>query len=281
MLAGGGVTGVAWELGVLAGLARAGVDLGQADLVVGTSAGSVVGAQITSGQPLEDLLARQLDPATAASEIPAPFDSAAFVAKMTELVGDARHASEARARIGRWALEADTVDEETRRRVIAARLPVQHWPDRDLLVTAVEAHSGDFVTFDRHSGVGLVDAVAASCAVPGVWPPVTIGGRRYVDGGIRSGTNADLAQGCDRVVVLVPFELEEEGRRRIEAELEGVGADDRLVVAADERLSAAVGTSHLDPSRRPVAARAGLEQVPAVAEAVGTFWHRPLPLGRR
>ena len=64
VLGGGGITGIAWEIGVLAGLAEAGVDLTGADLVVGTSAGSVVGAQITSGAPLEDNRWRACTPAS-------------------------------------------------------------------------------------------------------------------------------------------------------------------------------------------------------------------------
>ena len=95
--------------------------------------------------------------------------------------------------------------EPVRRAVIAARLPSHEWPAHPLVVTAIDAHSGAFTRFDASSGVPLVDAVAASCAVPGVWPPVSIGGRRYIDGGVRSVTNADLASGCGRVLVLAPM----------------------------------------------------------------------------
>src|ERR1700732_1129522 len=62
VLGGGGTTGIAWEMGIILGLHDRGMDVTDAGLVVGTSAGSVVGAQITSGFPLEDLYARQLQP---------------------------------------------------------------------------------------------------------------------------------------------------------------------------------------------------------------------------
>ena len=88
--------------------------------------------------------------------------------------------------------------------MIAQRLPSHDWPDRDLRISAIDTATGELVTFDRSSGVGLVDAVAASCAVPGVWPPVTIGDRRYMDGGVGSSVNMALADDCDVVVVLVP-----------------------------------------------------------------------------
>lgn len=272
VLAGGGLTGIAWELGMLAGLAGAGVPLLEADRVIGTSAGSVVGAQVTSGCPLDDLIARQLDPAAGATEISVDFDRRAFRDRLAQVVEGARCATEARARIGRLALAAETVPEVRRRQVIASRLPVHRWPERDLLVTAVDAASGTFATFDRNSGVELIDAVAASCAVPGVWPPVTIAGRRFVDGGMRSGTNADLAQGCGRVVVLVPYAPEGVVQARIDTELRRIGGGEGFVVTADRASLAAIGEHPLDPARRPAAARAGLAQAEGVADALRTFW---------
>ena len=276
VLAGGGLTGIAWELGLLCGLARAGVDLLQADLVVGTSAGSTVGAQATSGTPLEELVSRQLDP-DAGGEITPVFDIEEFRATMLELAKGAEDATEIRRRIGRLALETETVPEETRRGVIAGRLPNHDWPDRELVVTAVDAETGEFATFDRRSGVELVDAVAASSAVPGVWPPVTIGARRYIDGGMRSGTNADLAGRCRRVVVLVPFQPDPLFQERLDAELAQVGRDHAFVAWADAEAEAAFGQRNLDPSRRPAAARAGLNQAPALVEALKEFWEAPLP----
>lgn len=106
--------------------------------------------------------------------------------------------------MGRLALAARTVPAAQRLAVIAARLPSPDWPDRPLQVTAVDADTGEFRVFDHTSGVSLVDAVAASCAVPGVYPPISVGPRRYVDGGVRSATNADLAEGCERIVILAP-----------------------------------------------------------------------------
>jgi NTE family protein len=165
---------------MLCGLAAAGVDLTGADLVVGTSAGSVVGAQVAAGCDLEEMYAAQL--AGSSSEIPARQRLSTLLRWGWAAVSQ-RDAQKARARIGAMALTARTVPEAQRRAVIESRMPVRQWPQRRLLVTAVDAASGEFVVFDRDSGVDVVDAVAASCAVPGVWPPVTIRGRRYVDGG--------------------------------------------------------------------------------------------------
>src|ERR1700749_809984 len=89
-----------------------------------------------------------------------------------------------------------------RRAMVAARLPRPEWPDRSMIVVAVDAHTGELAAFDRASGVDLVDAVTASTALPGLVPTVAINGRRYIDGGVRSPDNAALAWGSATVVVL-------------------------------------------------------------------------------
>src|SRR4051795_7843054 len=206
VLAGGGVAGIAWELGVLRGLADADPALADrvlaADLVVGTSAGSSVAAQVTSGVPLDELYQAQLRPETA--EIEVDVDLPALVARVNAAMAGATSTEDAGRRIGALALATPTIDPALRLAAIDARLPVTTWPQRRLLIAAVDAGTGALAVFTRDSGVALRDAVAASCAVPGVWPPVTIDGRRYVDGGARSMANSDLAAGADRVLVLLP-----------------------------------------------------------------------------
>ena len=271
VLAGGGVTGIAWELGLVVGLSRQDVDVTAADLILGTSAGSTVGAQIASGVPLTELQAAQLADET--SEITVDLDVDEFRARLAGLVADAPDPQAARARVGRMALEAKTVPEAVRRRAIEARLPVHEWPAQRLVITAVDAATGELVLFDRDTGVPLVDAVAASCAVPGVWPPVTIDGRRYVDGGARSLANADLAAGHDRVLVVVPMALEGPYREQLDAELAILAETGKTrAIAADDASLAAIGPNPLDPSRRAAAYRAGSAQGEAAAAGVAEFW---------
>ncbi|MBV9832514.1 MAG: patatin-like phospholipase family protein, partial [Marmoricola sp.] len=190
VLGGGGVTGIAWELGILKGLSDAGVDLTTADLVVGTSAGSVVGAQVTSGQSLEALYEGQLRPAD--QEIGAQLSRLLLLRVLPAMVipGSARTK---RARIGAMALKAHKPGGAQRIDVIRSRIRVDEWPERELKITAVDAETGELTVFDRGSGADIVHAVAASCAVPLVWPAVTIGEKHYVDGGVRSTANVDLA----------------------------------------------------------------------------------------
>jgi NTE family protein len=270
VLGGGGVTGIAWMTGLLAGLAEAGIDLSEADVVVGTSAGSVVGAQILSGPTLEDLYAAQLTDPT--GELAARMGATAMLRFITAALwpGDEQRA---RARLGRAALKARTVPEAERRAVIERRLPSAEWPERSLLITSVDAETGELRVFDRDSGVPLPEAVAASCAVPLVWPPITIGGRRYMDGGVRSATNADLATGCDRVVVLAPITYALRRSTRIASQLASLGAAVRsVVVSPDAQARKAIGGNVLDPAHRVASARAGHAQSAAVAESVAAVW---------
>ncbi|MFD7261262.1 patatin-like phospholipase family protein [Streptomyces sp. NPDC059874] len=272
VLGGGGLTGVGWECGILYGLARAGVDLTTADLVVGTSAGSVVGAQLTSGllSPKE-LYERQLGAAT--GELPAKL-GAGVIARYALAMVRSRNSTAYRQRVGELALAADTGAEAARREVLAARLVSHEWPERRFVVTAVDALTGEPADFDKESGAGLVDAVSASCAVPGVWPPVTVGGRRFIDGGVRSATNADLAGGYARVVILAPISL---GSGLVPSpaaqaqRLRAAGAR-VLVITPSAAARKVFGRNVLDPARRDPAARAGLAQAAEHAAEAAAVW---------
>ncbi|MQY06091.1 patatin-like phospholipase family protein [Actinomadura macrotermitis] len=258
VLGSGGVAGIAWTTGVLAGLADQGVDVTGADVLIGTSAGSTVAAQVASGLPIEELYRRQADPAAQNRELVPAASVAELMATLLKLVERYPDRAELRRKVGELALAADTVPEAERRAVIEGRLPVHEWPDRDLRIVAVETVTGDPVVFDRHSGVPLVDAVAASCAVPGIWPPVTIRDARYMDGGIRSVGNADLAAGADRVLVIAPM-----ADPTLERDVAGL--PDAQVVKPDRASVAAFGADPLDSSTRTPAAEAGRAQGRAAA----------------
>ncbi len=260
-LGGGGITGIAWELGLIAGLAEHGVDLTTADVVVGTSAGSAVGAQVLSGTPIEDLYAGQL--ADPPGEARWRIGVAALIRFLLAAAwpGDERRA---RARLGRSALAATTIPEPEFRKVFESMLRSKTWPERKLVITAVDAENGETRLFDRDSGAELTDAVAASCAVPFVFPPMTVNGRRYIDGGTRSIANADLAAGCERVVVVAPVTFGFRPRRRIGHQLRHLGPGVcSIVISPDAAARKAIGSDVLFPARRADAARAGREQAAA------------------
>lgn len=264
VLGGGGVAGIAWMTGLLAGLADAAQDVTGADLLVGTSAGAAVAAQVGSGLSLDALFARQVDPALQAREIPVEVNMTEVAAEFAALLAGATSAQDVQRRVGAYALAASTVSEADRLAAVESRLPSPQWPARRLLLVAVDAETGETCVFDRDSGVDLVAAVAASCAVPGIWPPVTISGRRYVDGGIRSSDNADLASGYARIVVLSPLGPDSPfptplPLRAVVAQLRSEGAQ-VTVIAPDEASVAAIGTNPLNPTTRIPAAEAGRAQ---------------------
>ena len=200
VLGGGGIVGVAWETAILAGLLEGGVDVRDADLIVGTSAGSVVGSQIAAGRDIRDVM-RDRGEGSVPPESSVKPDVAAITAVFGRWASFETMTPDACAQVGALALAAPTMPEEE----MLARFGREgdDWPERPLLVTAVDCTSGELRVFDAACGVPLRLAITASCSVPGMFPPVTIEGRRYTDGGVRSGTSADLAQRIEPDVVLI------------------------------------------------------------------------------
>lgn len=259
VLAGGGVTGIAWETGVLYGLHLQGtLRVDEFDLVVGTSAGATVAAQISSEVSLEELFAQQVSDVH--EEISPAIDLELLAKVFGELAAGGTESDSQRQEIGRLALTASTVSEDTRRRVIEWRLPMHKWPSQHLLLTAINATTGEFVTWDKDSGISLIDAVASSCAVPTVWPCVSINNMKFYDGGLRTSTNAHLAAGYDSVLIVAP--LTQGITPLINREIDDLVADGSRVrvIVTDEEAVSAMGPNSLDPRFRRAAAEHGLRQ---------------------
>ena len=271
VLGGGGVAGVAWEAGMIAGLRDAGVDLTAADLIVGTSAGSIVGSLIGHGVDMAETIERL----PAADDAGAPafeVDMDAVLNAFALIFDPDLDPQQARVQVGKLALDAQVDGARERLADVGRRLPSDEWPARPLLVTAVDTADGSFVAWDRDSGVPLPKAVMASCCVPCVFPPVEINGRRYMDGGTRSITNADLARGASTVVVLEPMG-HLSPRTMLERELRELG-DARVVgVGADEAAIEVFGVNVLDQSLWKPAFQAGLTQAATAAAEVRATWN--------
>ncbi|MCU1581053.1 MAG: hypothetical protein QOD27_452 [Microbacteriaceae bacterium] len=245
--------------------------IGAPTTLIGTSAGSNVAAQISTGTPLQQLFERQLDEKT--SEIFVEADFEAFMANMAAAQSEATSPDDARSRIGTIAKNTKTVAREVRRAVIEARLSGMVWSDRDLRITSVDADTGIPVVFDRESGVSLIDAVEASSAVPGIWPVVPLAGHRYIDGGVRTMANADLATGFDPVLVLIPqTERTPSGFAIDPSELEPLAPSRVHVIYADAVALAAFGTNPLDPGVRGPSALVGRELGRSIASHIAGFW---------
>lgn len=286
MLAGAGAAGNAWQLGLIAGLAEAGLDVTGADLIVGTSAGSTTAAQITAGMPPAELYAAILD------AVPPPRPGAGdprqrrapllsgpdYMRWSDEIIAAAEGPADMRRRIGAAALERDESDGAAGARwrgIVAARLTRHDWPQQLVQIPAVDARTGEPVVFDRHSGIDLVDAVAASTSA---MTPYPIGENRYLNGGYRRSSNADLAAGYARVLVLEPFG----GRSRQPAEwgmdlstqvAELRAGGSRVETVFPDAGAGDVFTANaLDPSTRLPAARGGYEQGRRLAPSLAEFW---------
>ena len=291
VLGGGGPVGIAWESGLIAGLAQAGVDLGQADFIMGTSAGSFVGARLALGADAAGLAAPILaEPAPAAKAPearPAEARPAADLSPLMKMMAQAqagdRDPQAVRVEIGAFALAAQTPDEAAFLQSFGrsfAGLPEDAWPERDYACTAVDVETGEFQLWTRASGVGITRAVASSCSVPGIYPPVTLKGRRYMDGGMRSATNADLATGHELVVVVqvrvaaMAGPMGEAYARRFEGELDVLrsGGAKVVVLAPDAASQGAMGVNLMDFRKRADAARAGLAQGRVAAEELMEAW---------
>jgi NTE family protein len=290
VLGGGGAAGNAWLIGVIAGLFDAGLDVTEADLIIGTSAGSTAAAQLTSATPAE-LLAAILSAAPPArtglagsggGHVPMG-PAAGHMERTSEIIAAAVDPADMRRRLGAAALEMDAASDgsgQTQwRATVAARLPSQRWPQRSVLITAVDAHTGEPVVFDRHSGVDLVDAVAASTANGFGVPPYSIGDSRYIDGGYRrSSENADLAAGYGRVLVLSP--LGGRSRAPLEWGMHLAAQADELrargskveIIVPDNNSRNAFGSNLMALSTRPPAARAGYDQGRVAAGPLTEFW---------
>jgi NTE family protein len=275
VLAGGGLAGIAWETGILRGIEDESAETVRAlldsDVVIGTSAGSAVAAQLGSGLSLEELYDRQVR--GAGKEIDPGVDIEDITRLFLNALSDpGATTAQKLQRIGEVARSTKTVSEAVRRDVIGQRLPSHDWPERDLRITAIDIGTGELVAIDRKSGVELVDAVAASCAVPGAWPPVTIGERRYMDGGVGSTMNLKLASDCDAVVVLVPSGKGAPSPFGPDPAVEVDAFPGRsLGVFADDDALSAFGPNPLDPACREPSARAGRAQGRRVTAEVAEF----------
>jgi NTE family protein len=270
VLSGGGNAGAAWMAGIISELQQLGAGLGDADLIVGTSAGARVGAQLATGvlsQAVGTYRRSGMAAVTAYAALPQ------FVAASMRIIAEAPDRQEAARRIaGMGPLGGRLASGAERRRVVAAQLQVHEWPRQRLLIAAVDAESGRRVTFGAGSGAGLVDAVLASGALPGVYPLVAINGRRYADGGVHSLYSADLAAGYDVVAVFSPVPLNDYLQATLDAEINALGPATVHVVLADEQSLAAIGPDALSATAARAAAEAGMGQARQEITALQAIW---------
>lgn len=264
---GGGIVGLGWEMGVVEGIRETGFDLAGADRSIGTSAGAIVGAVLSAGIPIAELPERAAELGPDLETLTSQVDLARVdeIAERWRAAGMRPRQAE-RAAIGALALAAPAAAPDVFVDVLRRLLPEHGWPD-GLVVTAVRASDGEFMAWDAGSGLSLPTAVAASCALPGVFAPVRVGDERYVDGGVRSPTNLDLAAGAELVVLLAPSGREELAEVLAVESEPIVARGGRVVeILPDAAGLEAIGPDLMDMERLLPAAMAGYEQGIRVGE---------------
>ena len=309
ILAGGGITGIAWESGVLAGLEAADFDTQTWDLVVGTSAGAYVGARLTGDGSPEPLFAVQTsgNDAYEEAELRVLFGPgfvrtlrlsrmpllrwvrgiwlANFVATTVARYA-IRHGWRSTFRLGYtlgpgrakanprdvlvsvgWVANLSRKSPTTLignwEHALGAERP---WPATRLITTGIDTAKGARILFEASSGVSLVRAVSASTCLPGLLAPVRLLGRSYMDGGVISSTNADIATGHNEVWIVTPSDSD--ALQREVVDLRSSGAIVHIILpspTSQEALPSGFGS--LDPVRRLAAARAGYADGRAAAVA--------------
>lgn len=287
VLGGGGPVGIAWESGLVAGLKEGGVDVTRADYFLGTSAGSFVCAQLARGDDPASLAAAQIEagseqPKRATPDRPAsPPDLTPLMTFMAQAPAQGPMPTELLKEIGQFSLGATTIPEDA---FVAnfggAATDSLPWPE-NFACTAVDTQSGEFKVWTRADGIPLGRGIASSCSVPGIFPPISIAGRRWMDGGMRSSTSADLAKGYRRVIVVAVTTAAATDARaallanRLASEqaviAEGGGTSE--LITPDANSLEAFGPNLMDASRRAAATRAGLEQGRREAARLASFWN--------
>ena len=293
VLGGGGPVGVAWEVGLAHGLAAGGIDLAAADFVVGTSAGSIAGALLLGDDDLGELvdgvtaMFAQGAGSTGVDQVPA--EALGTFMEMTfegaSLHGDEEGWNQHQRRAGQFSLSSETIPEQAFVDTIGSVLGGRPWPEQ-FHCTAVDTATGEFRVWDRSAGVPLERAIASSCSVPGIYPPITIEGARYMDGGVRSPLNADLATGHDVAIVVSVTVLElppgiddprigavlDLQRAEIEA-LRASGTDVEVIVPDLEFLTiSGFGMNLMDFNVVGAAAEAGARLGKLEAERIAGHW---------
>jgi NTE family protein len=255
-------------IGLAAGLREHGVDLAAADLIVGTSAGAIVGAVLATGQDLGPLATPRAR-AAGADTLPAP--DPRRLGEVFAVLGDpGLDPATARRRVGRLAL-ASGIPERAQLAQMESLISAREWPDRRLLIVAVDSGTGERRVWDRAGGAPFIPAVTSSMAFPGAAPPITVDGRRYVDGGLWSATNADLAAGARTVVVVEPL-AHLFPREPLLHELSVVAAETVVTIGPDPAAVAALGSDLYDRAAWLPAHRAGSRQAAELAEGLRAGW---------
>lgn len=280
VLGGGGAVGVGWQTGLVTGLREAGVDLAGAEAIVGTSAGALVGALLSSGRDVTGALTTlaALGQSIDRDALAAGDEAFLRARRQARLDTDPRQALRT---VGRAAQEASAPPEDVYLGMFGT-LDGTAWP-AGFRCTAIDTDTGDLVVWDQGSGVPLLHAVASSCSIPMLFPTVTIKGRRYMDGGILNPLNATVAPPADVLLVLSCQPLGSQGAgvdsapaasaATPDAELAQLRETRRLVAVEPDFSDTGAPANGMDPNSAIQALRIGKRQAEREAAAIQAAWN--------
>lgn len=274
VLGGGGSLAIGWQLGYIAALDKAGIDVRHSDLVIGTSGGAQVATGITSNKSWEDIFEEQIAPKS--NETPPSQDMSDMFARYANIEKESNTPKEWIENYSEYALEDNKFDESEHIKRLKHRIKMENWP-KNLMITAVNAQLAERVAFTSESEVDLYRAMASSGSLPGVWPTTTVNGQKHFDGGCHSMENADLAKDAKKVLILstnlpisTPYKLDDAIK-----ELEDNGAEVKLITPSQDIFDKLneLGGNTVDPSIRPALAKLGEEQGRKDIEMIKQFWN--------
>ena len=280
VLGGGGAVGVGWQTGLVTGLREAGIDLAGAEATVGTSAGALVGALLSSGRDVTGALTTlaALGQSIDRDALAAGDEAFLRARRQARLDTDPRQALRT---VGRAAQEASAPPEDVYLGMFGT-LDGTAWP-AGFRCTAIDTDTGDLVVWDQESGVPLLHAVASSCSIPMLFPTVTIKGRHYMDGGILNPLNATAAPPADVLLVLSCQPLGSRGAgaesalaasaATPDAELAQLRETRRLVAVEPDFSDTGAPANGMDPDSAIQALRIGKRQAEREAAAIQAVWN--------
>jgi NTE family protein len=264
LLGGGGSVGIAWENGVLAGLADAiGFEPAKSTVIVGTSAGSAVGADMALGKDPHDALALDRDAKNPRPALPPPdLQKGAFAEIIALMLSPEAGKPETVARVAEIAIAADTaLSEDHFVEMFRTTVGTDEWPEVDFRPTATTCSNGKPKFWTAADQIPLSRAVASSCAIPGYFPTVSHAGEHYMDGArgpqYHTGIAKDLA--LDTALFIGPrIAVPRVSEMLLDdmAALSETGVRVHTILGS-ERLTA-LGVNLMDYSKRPAAFECGL-----------------------
>lgn len=275
VLGGGGSLAIGWELGYLSALSEDGINIRQADVVIGTSGGAQAATGITSQKSWEEIYNEQIAPKS--DETPPSSNMSDIFSRYKEIQETSDTPKEWIENYSVYALEHNKFDESVHINRLKNRIKMNEWPE-NLMITAINVDKAERVALTTNSNVDIHTAMAASGSLPGVWPTTTINGVKHFDGGCHSMENADLAKGAKKVLILAtnlpvttPYKLKDAIQ-----ELEQSGSEVILITPSDEVLAKLneLGGNTVDPSIRPDMFELGTIQGHSDANRIKEFWKK-------